>query len=210
MVGYNRRFAPLVDRARRHLEAETGPWMITCRVNAGPLAEGHWLLDPGQGGGRIVGEGCHFVDLANALIGAAPSSVYARASAERGLVREAQTVAATLSYPDGSICTLLYLAVGDPSVPKERIEMARGAASALIDDFRMAYLWRGGRRRTVRTLGRDKGHRAELRAFLDALHEGRPMPIPLEQIEAASRATFAILDSLRTGGPVLLARGGTA
>lgn len=208
MVGYNRRFAPLVEVARRHLSGESGPWMITCRVNAGPLAEGHWLLDPVQGGGRIVGEGCHFVDLANALVGAPPTSVYARASGERGLVREAQTVAATLSYPDGSICTLLYLAVGDPAVPKERIEMARGAASALIDDFRLARLWRGGRRRTVRAIGRDKGHRAELYAFLDALREGRSMPIPLDQIEGASRATFAILDSLRTGGPVALARGG--
>ena len=157
-----------------------------------------------------MGEMCHFVDLANHLVGRPPRTVFARAAGPASRVLSAQTLAATLGYADGSICSLVYLAVGDTAVPTERIEVFRGEASAFIDDFVRARLWRGRKSKKLRSRGRDKGHRRELHAFLGALRSGGAMPIPLDEIDASSRATFALLESLRTGRPVDLGRGGEA
>lgn len=192
MVGFNRRFAPLAKQTHAAL-CGRGPLMITYRVNAGRVPRSHWTADPAVGGGRIVGEVCHFVDFAMFLTGAAPSCIEAAAVGGSSSPRE-DSIAATLSFPDGSVAVIVYSALGDPKLPKERIEVLGEAGAATIDDFSQLTLYRGGQeeRRAGR---RDKGHDAEMAAFVAACREGRE-PWPIEHMIAAMRATFAIRDSV--------------
>ncbi|MEA2411842.1 MAG: hypothetical protein QOC77_2403, partial [Thermoleophilaceae bacterium] len=193
MVGFNRRFAPQVVRIREEL-GESGPLMITYRVNAGRLPRSHWTHDPLVGGGRIVGEGCHFVDVAAYLAGGQPA--LASAVALSGGVSEPRedTVAATLTFPGGSVAQIVYSALGDPSLPKERLEVVGEAGAAVLDDFRELSLHKGGRT-SIEQGKRDKGHRAELDAFLEACRSGR-QPWPVADMAAVTRATFAMRDAV--------------
>jgi predicted dehydrogenase/threonine dehydrogenase-like Zn-dependent dehydrogenase len=205
MVGYNRRFAPLVVRLRSWLAAVGRPLMLTYRVNAGPVAPGSWLLDAEEGGGRLVGEACHFVDLLMHLTGARPRMVHALRPQTDGSYSDAETFTAILQMSDGSVATLAYSADGDAAHPKERLEILGGRAVAVLDDFRTLTLVRDGRRRRVRTLSRDKGHAAELRATVDAVRAGATEPIPFDEAVAGMRATFAMQESLALGSPIALA-----
>ena len=166
------------------------------RVNAGPLPADHWLRDPREGG-RLVGEACHFVDLCAWLCGALPVSVYALGTGD--------DFALTLRFGDGSIATIAYLASSDASAGKERVEVLGDGAWGLLDDFRRLELRRGGARTAARGRLQDKGHRAETAAFLAAVQAGGPSPISLDELAATSRATFAALESLRSGEPVRVA-----
>jgi predicted dehydrogenase len=205
MVGYNRRFAPLVVRLRGWLAGVGRPLMLTYRVNAGPIAPGSWLLDAEEGGGRIVGEACHFVDLLMHLTGARPRLVHALRPHSDGSYGDAETFSAILQMSDGSVATLIYSADGDAAHPKERLEILGGRAVAVLDDFRTLVLVQDGRRKRVRTLGRDKGHAAELRATVDAVRAGAAEPIPFDDAVAGMRATFALRESLALGTPIALA-----
>jgi predicted dehydrogenase len=148
------------------------------------------------GGGRIVGEACHFVDLCAYLAGAAPVEARAIAVAGGSEPRE-DDVAALLRFADGSIATLVYAALGDPSLPKERVEVLGEAGAGVLDDFSRLALHAGGRE-TVHEGRRDKGHEAELRAFALACREGR-QPWPVADMAAVMRATFAVRDAIRSG-----------
>ena len=193
MVGFNRRFAPLAESLREAL-GDQGPLVISYRVNAGRLERDHWTHDPRMGGGRIVGEVCHFVDVAAYLSGAQPASVSAVAVGGGSEPRE-DDVSALLRFSDGSIATILYTAFGDPAFPKERIEvMGEGGAGAL-DDYRELKLYRGGREKSHGGR-RDKGHAAELKVFAEACRTG-VQPWPVEDMAAVMRATFAIRDGVR-------------
>jgi predicted dehydrogenase/threonine dehydrogenase-like Zn-dependent dehydrogenase len=199
MVGFNRRFAPLTQRLRDHLLAASGPTNVLVRVNAGGLAPDHWLNDPAVGGGRLVGEGCHFFDLICALVPSKPISVsgQARVAADRP-VATCENFAAAVRFADGSLGTLLYGTAGSGSAGKEIVEAHRGAHSGRIDDFRNASLWGDGRARKVRSRGRDKGHAEEIRRFAAAMRGEEALP-PFEEALVSSRLTLAALRSLEHG-----------
>lgn len=205
-VGFNRRFAPLAQALRDFLQGSAEPLVAHYRVNAGYLPPEHWLHDPAVGGGRIVGEGCHFVDFLTFLVGAPPDSVSAQALPDGGRYRQ-DNVTLTFTFPGGSLGTLTYLANGDKSFPKERLEVFSGGRAAALDDFRRLELAHDGRRRVLRSpFKQDKGHRAAWNAFLQAARQGGPPPIPYEQLWGVTLATFAAVESLRRGEPVAIPR----
>jgi polar amino acid transport system substrate-binding protein len=191
-VGFNRRCAPYVREIKETIAARAGPLMMSYRVNAGAVPATSWLVGP-EGGGRVLGEVCHFVDTMSFLAGAP----VARVSARR-LETSADSVAATLTFADGSIGTILYTAVGDPSFPKERLEVFAADRVAVLDDFRALTLSVAGKRRRRRALSRDKGHRALLAAFIAAARGEGPLPMSLGEIANVTAATFAIEEALRT------------
>jgi len=199
MVGFNRRFAPMARQLKAFLADVHEPLVMHYRVNAGYIPPDHWVQDPEQGGGRIIGEVCHFVDFLTFLADALPVRVHARALPNDGRYRD-DNVVITLEFADGSLGTITYVANGDKAFPKERVEVFGGGCVATLDDFRRLELVRGGRRKVVRSrLRRDKGHRGEWEAFVQALREGGPAPIPFEEIVATTLTTFAVVDSLRRG-----------
>lgn len=201
-VGFNRRFAPLSRQLATFLENRGQPLAAHYRVNAGPLAPTHWLHDPARGGGRLVGEGCHFIDYIIFMVGAPPVAVSAVAlPGEEGSLQD--NVQVTLRFADGSLGTLTYLSNGDPSLPKERLEVFCGGKVAVLDDFRALDLTSGGHTRGVRR-GQDKGHRAIWQAFLASLRAGGPAPIPYEQLFGGARAALAAVRSLETGHEIQL------
>lgn len=200
MVGFNRRFAPLARRLKEFLDGRAEPLVAHYRVNAGSLPLEHWLHDSEQGGGRIVGEGCHFVDLLAFLVGAPPVAVSAQALPDAGRYRE-DNVVLTFAFADGSLGTLSYLANGDKAFPKERLEVFCGGRVAVLDDYRSLETVHNGRRGVSHSrLRQDKGHRAEWGAFVDAIRAGGPPPIPYDHLFGVSRATFAAVEALRDGG----------
>lgn len=192
MVGFNRRFAPLAQPLRERLGAY-GPSMISIRVNAGRLPRSHWTHDPQVGGGRIVGEVCHFVDLAMFLTGSHPASAEASAIGGSSEPQE-DSLSATLRMADGSLATIVYSALGDPRLPKERVEVLGGAGAGVLDDFAELALYLPEGQSSQRRR-RDKGHRAELEAFVAGCRDGR-QPWPVEDMVAAMRSTFAIRDAV--------------
>jgi predicted dehydrogenase len=198
-VGFNRRFAPMLIAMRDHFGDAVGPLTMIYRVNAGRLPAGHWLNDPKVGGGRIVGEVCHFIDAMAYLSGSLPVSVFAQGvhASEAN-----DNVNLTLSFSDGSVGSILYTAEGDRSQPKERFEAFGGGKSSVLDDFRRLDTYRGGRRRGQRSwLRQDKGHRALWRAFIESIRQGGPPPTSYEEIFYVTSATFAAIDSLQSGRP---------
>jgi len=199
MVGFNRRFAPLARQLKDFLESRQEPLAAHYRVNAGYIPLNHWTHDPQVGGGRIIGEGCHFVDFLTFLVGAPPVSVRAQALPDAGRYRE-DNVLLTLSFPDGSLGTVSYLANGDKSFPKERVEVFSAGQVAVLDDYRLLETVRDGRRQVYRSrLRQDKGHRAEWEAFVSAVLADGPPPIPYRDIFGVMRTTFAAVEALRRG-----------
>lgn len=196
MVGFNRRFAPLAVRLRAELGGR-GPLLITYRVNAGRLPRTHWTHDLEVGGGRIVGEVCHFVDFAMFLTGSAPLSVDAAAVNATSEPRD-DSVAATLRFADGSVAVVVYSALGDQRLPKERVEVLGEAGAGVLDDFSELRLYRRGAEERI-SGRRDKGHAAEIETFIACCREGR-QPWPVEDMAQAMSATFAIRDAIM-GGP---------
>ena len=198
-VGFNRRFSPHAVLLKQFLSARTEPLFAHYRINAGFLPSEHWLHDSQQGGGRIIGECCHFIDLLTYLTGLLPQQIYAQALPDVNRYHQ-DNILLVLTYPDGSIGNVHYLANGDKSVPKERLEVFCGGSIAILNDFRSLDLIKNGRKRTSRNIFRqDKGHHAAWQAFLDSIRKGAPPPIPYEQIVNTTLATFLALESLRTG-----------
>lgn len=204
MVGFNRRFAPLAQRLQAFLAGRHEPLAAHYRVNAGYIPLNHWVHDPAQGGGRLVGEGCHFIDFLTFLVGAPPVAVSAQGLPNLGRYQEDNFVL-TLTYPDGSLGTLTYLANGDKAFPKERVEVFCAGRVAVLDDYRMLETLQDGRRQVYRSrLRQDKGHQGEWQAFAAALAAGGPPPIPYDHLFGVSRATLAALQALRSGETVLI------
>jgi predicted dehydrogenase len=178
------------------------PLALHYRVNAGALPADHWLNDPSQGGGRIVGEVCHFVDLLCFLAGSSPTEVETRSLPNAGAYSN-DNVVCSLRFANGSHGAITYLANGDRSYSKERIEVFGGGRVGALEDFRRLELVRGGRRQVFRSfLRQDKGHRAELAAFVTAIQTGGVSPIPLNEIVTSMATTFALEESRRSGQPV--------
>jgi predicted dehydrogenase/threonine dehydrogenase-like Zn-dependent dehydrogenase len=203
-VGFNRRFTPLARRMKAFLDDGKGPLVMHYRVNAGALPRDHWLHDPEQGGGRIIGEVCHFIDFLTYLLGSPPVRVSTQSLPDDERYRE-DNVLLQLKFGDGSLGTIAYLANGDRAYSKERVEAFGRARVAVLDDFRALELASGGRKRIERAwLRQDKGHKGIWEAFEAAVRSGGPAPIPYNDLAGVTLASFAAMDSLRSGDPVLV------
>jgi predicted dehydrogenase len=208
-VGFNRRFSPHTRRLRSVLARRAAPATVVIRVNAGFIAPTHWTQIPEEGGGRIVGELCHFVDLSSCLVGLPPVQVVARSGDPTKSPLLTDTLSATLSFADGSLATLIYVATGDAAYSKERVEVFCEGKVMVIDDFKTSTLTQSGRTRTSRTQHADKGHAAEMKAFLD-LAQGKRVPeLSFADCVSSMAATFKVVESLTTGLTVDVPRVGT-
>ena len=195
MVGFNRRFSPLAIRAREVFSGRQSPLSIVYRVNAGRLPRDHWTQDMAEGG-RIIGEVCHFIDLMQFLTGAGLMSVYGEST---GGSTKDESVVITLQFADGSTGVIAYLVDGDNSLPKEYIEIFGEGKTFVIDDFRSARLHANGREKKESLRQQDKGQAEETRVACAVVKEELAIPISLDELESTTRATFRIIDSLRTG-----------
>lgn len=204
MVGFNRRFAPATRWVMERLERTAGARVVQMRVNAGSIPPGHWIHDPEVGGGRLIGEVCHFIDLAGFLTGAAPVEVSCTGiGGEDPNAALGDNVNVTLRYDDGSLASIVYTSKGDKASGKERIEVFAGGVTCGIDDFARAEVWRAGKRERWKGAA-DKGHREEMRLFVEAVRTGGESPIPLAEIAASSRATLRAAQALVSGNPARL------
>ncbi|MBM3213284.1 Gfo/Idh/MocA family oxidoreductase, partial [Candidatus Poribacteria bacterium] len=203
MVGFNRRFSPFIEQVKSFFSDRTQPLAINYRINAGSVAKEHWVQDADQGGGRIIGEVCHFVDLLQFLVGSQPLRIFAESiSANSEAVVDNDNISITLKFADGSIGNVSYLANGDSSFPKERIEIFGDGSIAVIDDFKELQLIKKGKTEKIKKRGQNKGHRKELRMFVNAVKNGEDMPIPFRDSVVATTLTFMIHKSLREGIPL--------
>jgi len=198
-VGFNRRFAPFSTQLSAFFKDRSEPMVVHYRVNAGYLPLTHWLHDPEVGGGRIIGEGCHFIDYLIYLTGSVPVSVYAASLPDGGRYHQ-DNVVLNFTFADGSIGTITYLANGDKSFPKERVEVFCGGNIGVIEDYRDLVLVTGGHaNRQHARLRQDKGHRTGWETFLEHVRQGGKPPIPYDQLIGGSKAAFAAVQSQQTG-----------
>jgi predicted dehydrogenase len=196
MVGFNRRFAPLLSSMRKGFGAGAAAAATRYLVNAGPLAKGSWYLDESAEGSRFTGEGGHFIDTLAWWAGSVPAEVYAVRGPDQG------DVSATIQFASGAVGTIAYLTGGNPRFPKETIDATGGGRNARLDNFQSAAVWSArGRALTKARGGQDKGQRAEMTAFISAVQDGGPMPISPEALLAVTRATIAVGMSVQSGRP---------
>ncbi|MCB2214227.1 bi-domain-containing oxidoreductase [bacterium] len=204
MLGFNRRFAPLAVELKSFVDRRQEPLYAHFRVNANVIPPEHWVNDPDVGGGRIIGEGCHFIDFLTYLVGENPVEVISQGLPDNGKYSE-DNVVMTFTYPDGSVGVVSYLANGDKAFPKEYVEVFTGGRVAVLHDWRKLEMIEKGRRKVRRHLLRqDKGHRDAWRAFLAAVQTDKQPPIPYDQLVGVTRASFAAVDSLRSGKRVAI------
>jgi polar amino acid transport system substrate-binding protein len=201
MVGFNRRFSPLAIQLKTTFG--DGPMSMLYRINAGPIPKDSWIQDTDIGGGRIIGEACHFIDFMIFLNGSLPERVYSRALKDPSLLQD--TVAINIEFENGSIGTICYFANGPKTLPKEYVEIYKGGVAAKLMDYKEIEIL-GGRKTVRKKLNsQDKGQRAMVKAFLSAITGREETPIPLRESLASTITTFRILDSLRTGQAIDLA-----
>lgn len=199
-TGFNRRFSPLARSLKSQLASLQEPKYLHYRVNAGFIPANHWTQDEAIGGGRIIGEACHFIDTLTFLVGALPVKVSAQALPNNGKYRE-DNVSMTFTFADGSIGVVDYLANGDKSMPKERLEVFCGGMVAVLDDYVSLSVVKDGKRKEEKG-AQDKGWRGEMAAFAEAVQGKGEAPIPYGQIIAVTKSTFAAVESIRSGNPV--------
>ncbi|MBK8637498.1 MAG: bi-domain-containing oxidoreductase [Chromatiaceae bacterium] len=198
MVGFNRRFAPQIQKMKALLAGVSEPKSFIMTMNAGAIPPDHWTQDRAVGGGRIIGEACHFIDLMRFLAGSPIVSVQARRMGDApGVAVTEDKAAIILGFADGSFGTIHYLANGAASFPKERIEVFAAGRVLQLDNFRKlrAFGWPGFR--GMNLWRQDKGQNACAAAFLAAVAEGQPAPIPLEEILEVARVSIEAAEQLR-------------
>jgi predicted dehydrogenase/threonine dehydrogenase-like Zn-dependent dehydrogenase len=201
MLGFNRRFAPLARDLKDFIDLRQEPLFAHFRVNANILPPDHWLIDPEVGGGRIIGEGCHFIDFLTFLVGENPVEVSTEGLPDEGVYSE-DNVVMRFRFPDGSLGIVSYLANGDKSYPKEYLEVFSGGRIGVLHDWRKLEMVVNGRRKVKHhRLKQDKGHKNACEAFLEALQGDKTPPIPYEQIIGVTQASFAAVDSLHNNQP---------
>src|SRR6185295_7058471 len=183
IVGFNRRFSPLAKQAKEFFAGRTTPLSILYRVNAGRIPKTHWLQDAVEGGGRIIGEVCHFVDLMQYVTGACPVSVFAEAiSGKSDQTVDYDSVVVALKFADGSNGSIAYLSEGDKALSKERVEIFGAGRSFVLDDYRHATKYRDGREEQINLRAQDKGQKDQVHAVCASLLSGSPAPIALDEL----------------------------
>jgi predicted dehydrogenase len=195
MVGFNRRFAPLLTQLRAQF-GDPAKSVARYLVSAGKLAADSWYTNEELEGSRFTGEGGHFIDTLSWWAGSLPEQVYAVPGPER------DDVQATVRFASGSTATVSYVTAGDLRFPKETMDAAGGGRSARLDNFREAAVWSGRKRSATKARGgQDKGQRHQLERFIEAVRTGTSMPIELASLVATTRATIAVAESLSSGTP---------
>lgn len=192
-VGFNRRFAPQVVSIKKAMSG-TIPKSINYRINAGSMPSSHWVQDPEIGGGRIIGEVCHFIDLCMHIAGGRITSVSANSITDAFLLND--TLSINLSFSNGSLASICYFSNGNKNLSKEYLEVFCAGQVAIIDDFKEMTLY-GEKIKKSKLAKQDKGHRSEIIEFLQSIKNGTHSPIPFEDIYISTLATFAVLDSLK-------------
>jgi predicted dehydrogenase len=200
MVGFNRRFAPHAVELKKQLG--DGPNSMIYRVNAGLIPRDNWIQDREIGGGRIIGEACHFIDFLTWLCGSLPKQVYAVAVPDPDGFND--TVSINLQFANGSIGNLSYFSNGSKQVSKEYIEVYNAGVTGIIRDFRELEIHSTGRPRRKKTFVQDKGQADMIKAFIKSIKESGSLLIPVNEIFVVTRTTFAVLESLRTHQAVSL------
>jgi predicted dehydrogenase len=204
LVGFNRRFSPFLGEVRSFLGGV--PLVANYRISAGRIAPSGWVHDLEEGGGRIIGETCHFLDSLVYLAGAQIHAVAAAAAGDAVLPLQARdNVVVNVTLGNDSVGTIAYVAAGSSSVPKERLEAFAGTRTAILDDYKTLELYEDGTRHKQGGRRQDKGHVGEIRAFVEAVRAG-VSPVPIEEIENVSLAALAVVESLRTGATVAVRR----
>ena len=206
MVGFNRRFSPLTEKLKTFFAGRSEAMLLHIRCNAGFIPRGSWIQET-ENGGRIVGELCHFVDWARAVVGCPMHTVSATALPDRGRYNR-DNVSVTIGFEDGSVANLLFLANGDQPIGKEYFEVFCEGGIARLDDFKTLYLSRNGKTQTLKG-GRDKGHRREMELTLEAMKQDKDAPILFEELIEVTEATYAIEEAIRTQKTVPLESGRT-
>jgi predicted dehydrogenase/threonine dehydrogenase-like Zn-dependent dehydrogenase len=201
MVGFNRRFAPMAVRVKQFFADTKEPLILQYRVNAGFVPQTDWTQDRREGGGRLIGEVPHFIDLAMWLAGDTPISVSANALPNAGRYSD-DNFALTITFANGSVAQILYSANGSPALPKERLEIHGGSRSAVLNDFRRLELFDRTRSVARSWFRQDKGHQAEWTAFAGAIQNGGPAPISMAEIVAVMETVFCAQDSMQSGSVV--------
>ena len=203
MVGFNRRFSPFIRKLKSLFAGRSAPLVASYRINAGFVPKESWIQDPAEGGGRIIGEVCHFVDTLRCIVGAPVRSIQAACvQGDDVLHTNRDSVAVTLSYSDGSLGTILYYACGSSAYPKEHLEIACGGTVAVLNDYCRLDVF--GRDRQVSKGRQDKGFEAEVDTFVESVAGDGAFPIPFNEIVETTRVTFAIHDALNTGQTIFL------
>jgi predicted dehydrogenase/threonine dehydrogenase-like Zn-dependent dehydrogenase len=202
MVGFNRRFSPFATWLKEGFAGVTDPLTILCTVNAGPVAADSWVHSPEEGGGRIIGEICHFVDLIQHFTSCPPRRVYAE-TLKSSRYERSDNLVITLKMANESIASITYVSSGDKAYSRERIEVFGGGTVGFIEDFKAAALVHQGRTKRIRNWFRvDRGHLAEIQALLSAIREGGRQPVSWAEYVYTTLATFAVEESLKRSGPV--------
>lgn len=193
MTGFNRRFSPAINHIRGVLAATKGPKMISYRMNAGYLPPDHWVNGP-EGGGRNIGEACHIYDLFNSLVGRSkPVAVKASSVTGGKSADPRENFVATLTYDDGSVCSLLYSSLGAEAYPKESMEIFTGGLVITMEGFKDVTI-HGGNHRGWSSRASQKGHFEELDALASTISKGVSWPISLEDQLSATRTSFEVED----------------
>lgn len=198
MVGFNRRFSPLSSSLKQLFSVRSEPLSVIYRVNAGFVPQAEWVHDPVQGGGRVVGEVCHFIDFITYLVGELPTAVYATPMRKNGKAIS-DVVTISLQFANGSTGTIHYFSNGDPSMPKEYVEIFGGGISAQLTNFKKVKVYGAKIDGKTSYLNQAKGFEEEAQYFVEALKTGQTSPIPFDQIYAVSKATILAEQSMRTG-----------
>lgn len=197
MVGYNRRFAPLALNLKEFFKDIPEPISMHYTVNAGYIPATHWTQDPAVGGGRILGEGCHFIDFLIWMCGSLPVKVNTFCLPDSGKYNE-DNVSIQLLFENGSVGTVDYLSNGDKACAKERVEVFGGGRIGILSDYRTLDTWKDGDHKQEKlALRQDKGHAGSWNAFLDAAHHGKEAPIAYDDIFAGMLACFGAIESIR-------------
>lgn len=200
MIGFNRRFSGLSQAVRNNVAGLKEPVFMNFRVNAGLIPKDHWIQKAEVGGGRVIGEMCHFFDLMQYFSGSMPVRVMAESLQTINTKYTNQdNISVTVRFENGSLGNLIYLANGDSSLSKERLEIFCGGNIAIIDDFRSASIYSNGKEHKLKISG--KGHQEEVKAFLRVIEKGGMDPIPFESIVATTLVSFKVIESLSTGLP---------
>jgi polar amino acid transport system substrate-binding protein len=203
MVGFNRRFAPLVQKAKSIFSTNQAPVSINYRINAGILPKDHWTQDPNVGGGRILGEFCHFIDLCAFIAGSHVTTVSAVAA--RTVQNLNDTVSVNLAFENGSIASISYFSNGGKELEKEYLEIFAGGQTVIIHDFKTMDVYGKGHK-TENPGKQDKGHKAEMTAFINAIENGKVSPISFEELYNSTLATIKVQESVMQQGRQLFVK----
>ncbi|XLS29276.1 bi-domain-containing oxidoreductase [Flavobacteriaceae bacterium M23B6Z8] len=200
MVGFNRRFSSLAKEIKSNFKTVEEPLVVNIRVNAGFIPKDHWTQLEEIGGGRIVGEMCHFIDLMQFFTNSRPVSVFADSiNSDNSQITTDDNITVVVKFSNGAIGNLIYLGNGDKSLPKEYIEVFGGGITGIINDFRGGVIHRNNKSTKLKLSG--KGHKQEVQAFVKSVVKGTELPLSFESIYDTTLTTFKIQDSLKTGLP---------